>query len=739
MNNQWFSVDFDNFEITEESFSIFTYYKAPGSINEVIESPSFYSIHNLKAIDNKIIHENWRKNHVYEGMIAHIGAKENGEVIYLNLHEDYEGPHVLIAGMTGSGKSELLLTLIYSLCINYSPHELQFVLIDFKGGGLSSNFFMQEEYEPHICNVLTNLDESEIKKAILSLELECRYREALFQEVSKQLSTPIYHIHQYQRMAALKHWKYLPSLVIIVDEFAELKRDYPDFLQELIRIARVGRSLGIHLILSTQKPSGIVSEQIWANAQFKICLKVQDEIDSKEVLKVSDAAYLREKGEFYCISNHELEKGRSGYIHALYETNPKRMRLLDFCGKEIETFQAQTEVESYQMEYILNALLCMKHDLNIPSYRIWLPPLYKKNCPNPLLKEGIPIGEMDCIDLRKQIPLSFQEESLLVVSPNREEKKQFFLLLLDRLSLLDDCLLFIIDDLEIVEEKTQYFKNCLGITNSEEQDYLYRFMKHLKEGHLPPYKELYVVITDMTIFLKSELQDSVLQLVMDKAAFYRIKLISFSSLAASIPYRIFMRMQMRISLYNDSSQDLVYLFEQGSIPPFLKKGYGLIKDENLYKFCYYRHNLSFLDKNHNEIALPHIPKVISMNMQSSFIDIGQSIEQAQMVRLEKGEMVALYLVDVRYDSIVFSNYQDSFVFHQANESFVCTKNQIHFVLLDSSALSHYLQMNQLPKHLLLIGNIKNQYLIPIPKIITFKENYGLYMHDGKKELIQLAE
>ena len=112
----------------------------------------------------------------------------------------------------------------------------------------------------------------------------------------------------------------MPHLLVVCDEFAELKQQQPEFMSELISTSRIGRSLGVHLILATQKPSGVVDDQIWSNARFKVCLKVQTEVDSNEMLKRPDAAFIKETGRFYFqVGNNELfEYGQSAWSGAKY-------------------------------------------------------------------------------------------------------------------------------------------------------------------------------------------------------------------------------------------------------------------------------------------------------------------------------------------------------------------------------------------------------------------------------------
>jgi hypothetical protein len=151
---------------------------------------------------------------------------------------------------------------------------------------------------PHIAGIISNVDEN-IQRNLVSLESELDRRELLFRSVSND-SMKIQDIYKYQK--AYKEGKIkepLSHLIIIVDEFAELKSQYPDFMQALNRAARVGRALGIHLVLATQKPSGVVDNEIWSNSKFKWCLKVADASDSNEVIKRPEAAFINTPGRAY--------------------------------------------------------------------------------------------------------------------------------------------------------------------------------------------------------------------------------------------------------------------------------------------------------------------------------------------------------------------------------------------------------------------------------------------------------
>jgi S-DNA-T family DNA segregation ATPase FtsK/SpoIIIE len=216
---------------------------------------------------------------------AVLGMRRGGQPLVLDLSHTGHGPHGLVAGTTGSGKSELLQTLVVSLALRHHPYDLGFILVDFKGGGA----FTPLAPLPHTLGVVTNISGNLAERALVALEAEIKRREHLFQQFN------VSDILRYQELYWQKQgqgMEPLPRVVIIVDEFAELVTDYPEFMEGLVRVARVGRSLGIHLILATQSPRGKVSQQIWANSRFRICLRVEDVSESQDMLHRPDAAYL---------------------------------------------------------------------------------------------------------------------------------------------------------------------------------------------------------------------------------------------------------------------------------------------------------------------------------------------------------------------------------------------------------------------------------------------------------------
>jgi S-DNA-T family DNA segregation ATPase FtsK/SpoIIIE len=197
-----------------------------------------------------------------------------GGVLSLDLVAD--GPHVLIGGTSGSGKSELLVALVSGLIASHSPERLSLLFVDYKGGAASSVF----RATPHTVGYVTNLTGDLANRALVSLRAELNRRMRLLEGRAKDLG----------EMLERHPGEAPPSLVIVVDEFATLVKEIPDFVPGIVDIAQRGRSLGIHLILATQRPTGAVNENILANTNARLCLRMIDPAESSAIIGSPDAA-----------------------------------------------------------------------------------------------------------------------------------------------------------------------------------------------------------------------------------------------------------------------------------------------------------------------------------------------------------------------------------------------------------------------------------------------------------------
>ncbi|MBR1458462.1 MAG: type VII secretion protein EssC [Oscillospiraceae bacterium] len=288
----------------------------------------------------------WSHSDVTVSMAAPIGVKAGDETVYLDIHdgEGCHGPHGLVAGTTGSGKSELLMTYILSLAIRFSPLEVAFLIIDFKAGGMADHF----RSLPHTRGIITNIDGKEIDRSLISIEAEIERRQKLFAQAEETVGSVVDSIDKY-----IRAWKAgqvtvpLPHLIIIVDEFAELKKQFPDFMETLKSAARIGRTLGVHLILATQRPSGQIDPQIDSNSRFRLCLKVQSAEDSRDMLNTPLAAEIREAGRsYFMVQNSDiLDLVQSAYSGAPADpdwTASQRsftVYSVDFAGRRTPIYQ----------------------------------------------------------------------------------------------------------------------------------------------------------------------------------------------------------------------------------------------------------------------------------------------------------------------------------------------------------------------------------------------------------------
>lgn len=356
--------------------------------NTIPEKVTFMELYEASTLDELGVTKRWAENSPHKSLAVPLGLRGKDDLVYLNLHEKAHGPHGLVAGTTGSGKSEIIQSYILSLAVNFHPYEVAFLLIDYKGGGMANLF----KDLPHHLGSITNLDGAQSMRALISIKAELQKRQRLFSEYE------VNHINQYQKLYKEqpedgKTMEPMPHLFLISDEFAELKSEQPEFMKELVSTARIGRSLGIHLILATQKPSGVVDDQIWSNSKFKLALKVQNASDSNEIIKTPDAANITLPGRAYLqVGNNEIyelfqsawsgadyleEKEDTYYVDdTIYRIN--ELGQYDILSEDLsglEKMQQTLKVPS-ELEAIIDYLDVYTKEHKIAKLaRPWLPPL----------------------------------------------------------------------------------------------------------------------------------------------------------------------------------------------------------------------------------------------------------------------------------------------------------------------------------------------------------------------------
>lgn len=254
---------------------------------QIPSSLTFLQCMDVNRVRDLNVLERWKKNDSAVNITAPLGEGEGGKLFSLSLHRHCS--HGLVAGMAGSGKSELLISWLLSIACNYHPEDVSFVVIDYKGG---STAYALEKL-PHVCGIITDVG-SGIDRCMQSLEYELRRREDIFASVgAKDIKEYIKGHHKGEFQEAV------PRLLIVFDEFKELIKERPVVKKMVDSIAAKGSSLGVHLILATQSPADAVDEGTWNNTQYQICMKVQNAAASKVMIHEPDAAMITQAGRAY--------------------------------------------------------------------------------------------------------------------------------------------------------------------------------------------------------------------------------------------------------------------------------------------------------------------------------------------------------------------------------------------------------------------------------------------------------
>lgn len=376
-----------------------------GMTSHIPNNVTFFDMYGIKRPEELQIAKRWKENQAYKTLAVPLGVRAVDDYVYLNLHEKAHGPHGLVAGTTGSGKSEIIQSYILSLIVNFHPYEVGFLLIDYKGGGMAGLF----KDMPHLLGTITNLDGSESQRAMASIKSELARRQRIFSNHN------VNHIDSYNKLFKNREAQEpIPHLFLISDEFAELKKEQPDFMAELVSTARIGRSLGVHLILATQKPSGVVDDQIWTNSKFKLALKVQDEADSREILKTADAASITQPGRAYLqVGNNEVyELFQSAWSGAVYckegekeETDMRVYRLNELgqgelLNMDLSSSDEDISVKATQLDVTIQYVKEVFEREGVPLVKKpWLPSL-KTMLVSPYAKEIMDIADKKEMDLR---------------------------------------------------------------------------------------------------------------------------------------------------------------------------------------------------------------------------------------------------------------------------------------------------------------------------------------------------
>ncbi|MDY5251330.1 MAG: FtsK/SpoIIIE domain-containing protein [Erysipelotrichaceae bacterium] len=602
----------------------------------------------ITNIDELKILENWNYNHTYQGISGCLGRNENNECIELDLLAGKHGPHGLIAGSTGSGKSELITSYLMGLCTKYHPSQLQLMIIDFKGGGLIQAFANKSYHLPHLIQTVTNLNKTEIKRCLVALENECIRRQKLFKALADQLSMPSMDIDKYQQfhddaslLPALAH------LIIVVDEFAELKQTQHHFIYQLISIARIGRSLGIHLILSTQKPRGIIDEQIYANMHFTICLKVQNKEDSMEVIGSDEASKLKSAGDFILKCDEQMYKGKSGYgmVAKDYLYNKNRIQLLDEMKNITIEKNFSKQTIPTQIAAVANKICALApYD---KTSALFLEPISAIDClqiPYDNHK-GIIIGIKDDFYHNQQTCYLHTNQPLIAFIHQLKDQQAFLLTYLYNVlkaSLNEIKEGYIFDDGLLLDEDIKQQLWLEMVDTLEQKENFFRFNCHDQQRKL-------IIFSNIQKFWTSyeSLQPYLIDLLMNHES-YKATILIIAYNTSAISARCLNLINERISIGIKDKNELINIFNSNEASELdIEQSYGFCKDEHILPFIEILTNkqalLDLIAKQcqPKQSKIKVMPQKILANMQKSKLFIGISYSSYDNIHIDSFPLLVI--------------------------------------------------------------------------------------------------
>ena len=466
-----------------------------------------------------------------------IGVAADG-VVDIDLVRD--GPHGLIAGTTGSGKSELLRSLVVGMAAMVSPEHLTFVLVDYKGGAT----FDACAALPHVVGMVTDLDDQLADRALRSLHAELRRREALLRE---------HGVADLSELRARSTSATLPRLVVVIDEFAALVAEQPSFLHALVGIAQRGRSLGVHLLLATQRPNGVITDDIRANTNLRLALRLQDTADAIDVVGIAAPAHLPRGIPGRAV----LRLGADD--HLTFQTAQCTSATADGRDTELSAL-VRTICDAARMAGLAPA--------NAP----WMPPLPAMILDDELVDDAGALGLIDEPDLQRTTPLrwSLSDGRLAVVGSAGSGVTSTLLTVADQ-TLSGDAAV----DVYVVDARgdqrwsaVEAHPRCVAVVQLHESERLHRLLHRLQMQVRSPRRETVatLLIVDGLDALRRTLDDvetaseyEALEQILADGQTAGITVVAGAESAAALPVAFLNRCPARWVLHLHDAHDAALL------------------------------------------------------------------------------------------------------------------------------------------------------------------------------------
>lgn len=603
---------------------------------------SFLKLFHCHSVEELQIASRYQGSDAAKSLRVIIGQSADGGELYLDAHEHSHGPHGLLAGMTGSGKSECLLTYLLSLAVTFSCQDVSFLLIDFKGGTMANALAKL----PHTAGIITNLDKGILMRCMCAIEGELTRRQQQLADTGERYGISSMDIDKYMQLRK-QHPSLtaMPHLFLVADEFAELKQLFPAVLDHLRQCARIGRSLGIHLLLATQKPFGVVDEQIWSNARFRLCLKVADRNDSMDMLKKDSAVHLQHPGQLFLQVGHDevFVQGQSAWTQAPYDPCGKEasdlyLSYYDSDGNMQDLPMAGGTVAKTELEAVCDALCAISTERAAP---LWMPPL-KPNLQQeelPAKETALTLGLLDDLAHQQQIPFSmsvWDGRNLAVCGMVGSGKSMFVETLIQSCLVKSENILYLFDFDKPLFMKYAQYQQVAAVFQREDAEGIqsfFSFMRRMIKQRRAQRSEqgILCILHNYEVFheLYQELEEELLYLLREGKK-YGIVCCITTAVLQQIPMRIQACLDDWYALQCAQHEDYSYLFscEQSCIP-LTQPGCGLMKYNDtlcMFQIAVYRKE-AWMKASRSQTppayAVPRMPAHVShplaMQCDSSFL------------------------------------------------------------------------------------------------------------------------